>query len=867
MKTAFRSLMAGKNLTVIIAGLALVMVIALLVGKNYLAQLELQASVLKNFRQDLEKQATVLSYFCAEQVNDLNNLPAKREISIFFANKALGMSMEYGLKASLSAIQEGLDQYLLKRKLEGDQIYTRYVFIDAAGECLIDTQTTRKSMSPKKIDWRHFLTPKRATSFIVVDAKEGLAQLIISSPFFFKGTYAGQILAWLSNDTFLKHLLTGHGKFPGEVLAVFARQGTHYFPLAKVNPEISSILPQLGTMGEATWRRFYQAAPMGSEIEILASRVTIKGTPLYLLGIIPANRAFGHMTPWHLLAALGSLSILSLLVIWFVWRSNNRNLILQTRLEEADIREKEIAAKNRQLEEEIAERKQAEAALQKSEEWHKTILQTAMDGFWRADLNGRLLEVNAAYCRMSGFSEQELLAMSIADLETGERPSDIATRLEKITRQGEDRYETKHRCKDGSIIELEVSVQYKPAEGGQIVAFLRDITDRKRAEEEKARLEARLFQAQKMEAIGTLAGGIAHDFNNILGSITGFTELTLHSVPRDSQEYYHLDQVLKAGERARDLVKQILIFSRRAPQTKSPLEINSVVKEALKLLRASLPTTITIKENFAISSALVFADLIQVHQILMNLGTNAAHAMRENGGLLEVGLEEVSLNERDMVRHPDLSPGPYVKLTVRDTGQGMDQETMSHIFEPFFTTKAVGEGTGMGLAVVHGIVKSSGGEITVTSRPGEGTTFVILLPKILGEVATPSAASHPLPTGNDSILFIDDEEMLVNITKEMLKKLGYQVVAQASSLEALKIFHDQPEKFDLVITDQTMPQMTGMQLAQEVKQIRPDIPIILCTGYSEKVSLENMKAAGINDLLMKPVIMRTLAETIRKVLD
>jgi len=390
---------------------------------------------------------------------------------------------------------------------------------------------------------------------------------------------------------------------------------------------------------------------------------------------------------------------------------------------------------------------------------------------------------------------------------------------------------------------------------------------RQRMAREKEDIESQLHQAQKMEAMGTLAGGIAHDFNNILGSIMGFTELTLQSIPRDSQEYYNLDQVLRAGERARDLVKQILVFSRRAAQEKRPLQASSIIKETLKLLRASLPTTIEIKEDLAAPAATVLADPTQFNQILMNLGANAAHAMRENGGLLEVKLQEVSLDHSDLLQHPELTPGPYVMLSVSDTGQGMDQETMGRIFDPFFTTKEVGEGTGMGLAVVHGIVKSGGGEITVASRPAEGTTFTILLPKITGEVAPAAAVLPPLPTGHESILFVDDEKMLADLTREMLKKLGYEVVAQTSSLEALKFFQAQPEKFDLVITDQTMPHMTGMQLAQECRHLRPDIPIILCTGFSEKVSLANVKAAGINDLLMKPFVMRNLAATIRKVLE
>ena len=417
-------------------------------------------------------------------------------------------------------------------------------------------------------------------------------------------------------------------------------------------------------------------------------------------------------------------------------------------------------------------------------------------------------------------------------------------------------------------LEIHAFPFHKTADGqaAGVIEYIRDITWQKAVEESLRRQEDRLRQAAKMEAIGTLAGGIAHDFNNILGAILGFTELTMLSVPEGSKEHYNLDQVLKAGERARDLVKQILVFGRRAAQEKSPLPIRAVVQETLKLLRASLPSTINIKENLAAPAALVLADPTQVHQILMNLGANAAHAMRENGGLLEINLEAVSLGQGDLLQHPGLTPGPYVQLTVRDTGQGMAPEIVERIFDPFFTTKAVGEGTGMGLAVVHGIVQSIGGEILVASQPGAGTTFTILLPEAAGAADSTEATLGPLPTGSHSILFIDDEEMLVKIIQVMLKKLGYQVVAQTSSLEAAKIFQAQPEKFDLVITDQTMPHKTGMQLAQEFRLLRPDIPIILCTGYSETVTVEDIKAAGINELLMKPFPMRNLAETIRKIL-
>lgn len=386
------------------------------------------------------------------------------------------------------------------------------------------------------------------------------------------------------------------------------------------------------------------------------------------------------------------------------------------------------------------------------------------------------------------------------------------------------------------------------------------------AEQEKAKLQAQLVQAQKMEAIGTLAGGIAHDFNNVLWAIMGFTELTLNALKRDTKEYHNLQQVLTASERAKDLIKQILAFSRKTDQEKKSLELSLIVKEAVNLLRATIPTTIEIKQEISSSQAMVLADHSQMHQVMMNLCTNAAYAMYETGGILAIKLEEKYLDKKDLLKYADLNQGPYVVLTVSDTGHGIAPELLDRIFDPFFTTKEVGKGTGMGLAVVYGIVKSHGGGITVTSQLGIGTSFTILLPKIIVPDVSVVVPPAPIPYGSASILVIDDEIMLVDLIKDMLESLGYEVVAINSSLEALKMFQTQPKKFDLVITDQTMPHMTGMQLSQELRYMRPDIPVILCTGYSETVSQEKATAFGINALLMKPIVFRSLAETVQKIL-
>jgi CheY-like chemotaxis protein len=369
-----------------------------------------------------------------------------------------------------------------------------------------------------------------------------------------------------------------------------------------------------------------------------------------------------------------------------------------------------------------------------------------------------------------------------------------------------------------------------------------------------------------MEAIGTLAGGIAHDFNNILSAVIGYSEIVLDKCKDDDPLKEYLQEIFNAGVRARELVKQILTFSRQAEQELQPLQVKLMVNEALKLLRASLPATIEIRRDLQ-SDDTVMADPTQIHQILMNLCTNAAHAMQENGGILNIGLTTAELDDSFVGRYPEAVRGSYLRLTVSDTGHGMPAEVVGKIFNPFFTTKEKEEGTGMGLAVVHGIVKGHGGLITVQSEPGKGTTFEVYFPLAKEKARPEIKVNEPLPTGNEHILFIDDEKPLIDIGQQMLERQGYKVTIRTSSIEALELFKARSAQFDLVVTDMTMPNMTGIELGREIMAIRPDIPVILCTGFSEKVTEESVKSIGIRALLMKPVTVHNLAWTVRRVLD
>ncbi|VAX22874.1 hypothetical protein MNBD_NITROSPINAE04-702 [hydrothermal vent metagenome] len=383
----------------------------------------------------------------------------------------------------------------------------------------------------------------------------------------------------------------------------------------------------------------------------------------------------------------------------------------------------------------------------------------------------------------------------------------------------------------------------------------------------KKELESQYRQSLKMQAIGVLAGGIAHDFNNILSAIIGYTDLTMDRLPEGSRERDNLGEVMKAGRRAKALVKQILTFSRQEDQEKKPVELYLIVKETLKLLRASVPSTIKMKEDIDPDSGSVLADATQMSQVVMNLCSNAEFAMREKGGELIVSLREVDLDNELAKNNPSLADRKLIKFSVTDKGCGIDPATMERIFDPFFTTKKAGDGTGLGLAAVHGIVTSHGGAITVKSKPGLGATFDVYLPKADKPAVDEIKKIFQACKGNERILFVDDERPLVRLGMEALGQFGYDVVGETSSVEALNRFRATPEKFDLVITDQTMPNIAGDELAREMIKIKNNIPVILCTGFSKTITPEKAKNIGIRDFILKPVLANELAVTVRKTLD
>jgi two-component system cell cycle sensor histidine kinase/response regulator CckA len=511
---------------------------------------------------------------------------------------------------------------------------------------------------------------------------------------------------------------------------------------------------------------------------------------------------------------------------------------------------------------------QMECQLRRQEQWSAATLHSISDAVITTNTTGRIVAMNPAAERLTRWQSAAAIGKDLREVCAILHPETRAPMEPLVLQalQGETAVsaavERLLLAGDGTVVYVEESLAIMRDDQVQLsgaAVVLRDITERKQ-------LEKQLGQIQKLEAIGTLAGGIAHYFNNFLTSILGYTTFALDVVPRDSRLQQCLQHVLSSGRRAEELVRQILAFSRQTMMLRTPVQLHLIVTEALSILRASLPTTITIQQQLPADADRVLADPAQLLQVVLNLCTNAAYAMRQTGGVLEVRLDTVEVEAAHAASYPELHPGPHVCLTVRDTGCGMTPDVLERIFEPFFTTKEVGEGTGMGLAVVHGIVISHSGAIRVQSTPQEGTTCTVYLPRIGASGAETIQPQEPPPHGTERILFVDDTAMLAGLGQALLEQWGYDVVAKTSGREALDTFRGAPHRFDLVITDQNMPEMTGEQLVDELRLLRPGIPIILCTGLGQTMDTATAQALGIEACLVKPWLVHDLAQTIRRVL-
>lgn len=532
---------------------------------------------------------------------------------------------------------------------------------------------------------------------------------------------------------------------------------------------------------------------------------------------------------------------------------------------------KELHTEKKELELQNEELRRTQVELEKAQDKYRNLINLSPDPIVIIQ-DGYHKFINPAFTKLFGYTHQDV-ENGLNILEFGQKKK----KAEKNSQLGDNlitnELDLDKDCfdlvsKNGDIVSCEASssiIQYNGRPANLII--VRDISRRRQAEKEKARLEAQLQQTHKMEAIGTLAGGIAHDINNLLGIIVGNTEFVEDEIPECHVAQKFLQEIRNACQRGSDLVRRILTFNRKSEYEVKTINLGSLIKESLKLLRASIPTTIEIRQNIAGNLPTVLGDFTQLTQLVLNLCTNAAHAMDDEGGILEISLEKIELGTNDVKFFPDLVPGVYVSMKVSDNGCGIKPEIINRIFEPYFTTREIGDGTGMGLVLVNSVVKNHDGAISVYSEPGKGSTFQVLLPYAGSEAAIEKTIDELPARGTERILFIDDDAAMVKIGKKRLEKLGYEVETRTNSVEALELFRAAPDRFDLIISDTAMSGMTGDRLAEEAMKIRSDVPIILCTGYSEIITKEKAEQMGICAFLTKPIGISKMARTIRQALD
>ncbi len=990
----------------IVAGLLLIGYISFLVGMNYISLVRLQKSTLEQLGVDMEKRATAIGYFFAERKNDLRNLAASRTISAFFENKALGMSMEYGLRASLLSISKNFDRLLAEREFQGYKIFDRIALIDRNGKLLADSQPEGAKKGREK-DWKRFLTPENPGGDIIVSHDKQSLKWTVSIPYFFKKRYAAQIVAWGSLKGVCR-LVGVEGESPGRSL--FISCGKELIPLHAGLPYEAALtnLPNLATLETGKTCQFSAVDKDGTRMDILAARVPIKNTPLSLVFLLPASQVFGPIAPWHLPLAMAIIAIIILGGIIIAFRINAQKLILHTRLEEISKSEEKIREKNRQLEQEIDNRKRAEEALRKAQEeleirikertrelseseaMYRTIFESTgtatviieedttismantefekLSGCSKGELEGRMswtefvvredLERMKEYHikRREGSEEPEeyefrfidkqgnvknvlnkvamipgtrksiasllditprkkgeealerekekfrvlteksplgisivqedgrykyinpkfieIFGYTLEDIPTGrdwfrkafpdkeKRKEAISTWFSDLKRLGRGEIRTRTfttTCKDGS----QKMIQFRAVttETGDQFIIYEDIT-------EKRRLEVQLQQAQKMEAIGTLAGGIAHDFNNLLQAISGYTEILLMSKDRGDPDYDKLVNIQASARRASELVRQILTFSRKVESKLRPVDLNQEVRQVQKLLERIIPRMIDIELHLQEGLKITNADPAQMEQVMMNLAVNARDAMPEGGRLVFETANRV-LDQEYCKTHLGAVPGEYVLLSISDTGCGMDRQTLEHIFEPFYTTKGVGSGTGLGLSMVYGIVKNHGGYIMCYSEPGEGTTFKVYLPVIKQEGVEQEEKKEEkeIRGGGEVILLVDDEEDILNTGKEMLTRFGYGVITARSGEEAIEIIKETDTAPDLVILDLSMPGMGGRRCLEKLLEMDPELKIIISSGYSANGTVRATLDSGAAGFIGKPYQLKDMLKKVREVLD
>jgi PAS domain S-box-containing protein len=838
--------LTGRTAAALVAAAVLVGVVGFLLVANQRSARTLRENLLRQRAQQVQLQAVTVAHLLSSAVEDLRNLAESREVAAFHENRDLGMSMEYGLALSLVPIRERLVALSTQPRRQGQPAFSRLALLDAGGAVLAD------SAGSGAVPWPGPIPPDAAGVELSPDGQELVAVL----GYRFKGREVGGLVGWLR---------------PGPVtwaLATAADSGVTRL----LDPRGRPWLAQAAPGRPEPWSEIRPPPPDGQMVEVVSSggeavlavRVPVPGHPFSLLLVDRAKALLGGLSPAQSTASLSAAVLLVLGAALLAIFLSTKAMVLRARLEESIRRESEVEEKHRALEREVAERQRLEKS--------RALLAQAVDQAGEAiavnDATGRFEYVNPAFERITGWKAEEINEQQLARVAPEVLEGEVGGSLRAALRDRRAwKGELPWRRRDGVAVHLDLVVSPVHDAAGAVVSFVtvaRDVT-------EEQRLREQLRHSQKLEAVGQLAGGVAHDFNNLLAVIIGFVGSAQEALPAQHPARQDLDEVVKAGRRAADLVRQLLAFGRRQAMSLEVMDLDSAVAGVEKMLRRLIREDIELVTRPGAATPWVTMDRGQLEQVLVNLVVNARDAMPA-GGRLTLTTGVVSLSEQEARRYPEGAPGAWVRLRVEDTGTGMDEETLSHLFEPYFTTKEVGKGTGLGLSMVHGIVHQSHGFIDVVSRPGAGSIIEIYLPAAEAPVVGAPAPASPPPVRiagrpGETVLVVEDDPQLLELLRGQLGVAGFTVLVAADGQRALELASRHRGRIDVLLSDVVMPNLGGPELAERFKALQPEGLVVFMSGYADQAADPKGLIQAAAAFVQKPQGLEGLPALLRQLLD
>jgi PAS domain S-box-containing protein len=879
-----RYLIRRQNILMVLVSLALISGIALLLYLTYTSQIRIQNYILDQLRHDVEKRAEAVSYFYMERRNDLRSLAEQHVFSNFFENQALGMSEKYGLLDSENRITNLFDEFIKKKSLRGKNIYDALVFMNTDGTILTEIKTPEAAVG--KMEGLYPPVYGQGNDAQVrFQSDDGLTRTCVDIPYYFKQSHVGKIIACISTDNAYDYLLGTDIHSTRQILAVTDEKGHVIYAVpGQADAFVKSIEGHFEQMIPGKIHRYRSAKENGSE-EVVAVRMRIRDTPFNLVGLAPVKEVLSIWKPSQLLTILVLIGFFIFGSALLITKINAKRFALQIRLDESAKARSALEEKNTLLQKEIAERKEAEESLMKAEEALResearllTLMNATPDIICFKDARSAWILANTGILDLyqikdvdyQGKTEMELAAFAAPihqdAFKNCSMSDEAAWSKGTLSRSVEIIPDANGNRRVYDVIKVPIHNPDRSRKG--LVVFGRDITEFKRAEWEKDHLQAQLLQAQKMESVGRLAGGVAHDFNNKLQAILGYTSMLMSEIEKENPHHEFLQEIQQAALQSADLTRQLLAFARKQTIRLQVLDLNETISGMLKILQRLVGENIELRWTSGRDLWTVKMDPTQIDQILANLVVNSRDAI-SGTGQIHIMTENIRLDTDYCSKHPGAVPGDYVLLTVRDNGNGISEEISGKIFDPFFTTKEVGKGTGLGLSTVYGIVKQNKGYIELQSKPGEGATFKIFLPKTTAKVTNipMESISGELRGGNETLLIVEDETAVMELGKRILEKLGYTVLTANTPEEAIRLTESYDGEIRLLITDVVMPQMNGRELLEQLIRIRPGLRTLLMSGYTADVIAHHGVLQEDVHFLQKPFSVVQLAEMVRGILD